>query len=269
MFCEGCVLEIANAVIRRVPSDNESPKPWGGGISSRILSSIRSREGTGNTLVSRKKKINQLRFTPYYYTFKTLGLVAQTPLLSGALADVCGRHLQFVSSDYGAANEISVPAAPRPAGAELPHATKSHGLPFSPAAVAGLRRGRRGSPRQEEGQPWPGGASPPVGPDVRPELQSDLASSNCLHVVCCPWSECKGKPSDVFDRCVHCQCQNTVWTDSQTFHTCNTIRPKLQGQKYSSAKITDVCRDTLKICLLVHVMWFFPSVCCIAEECKS
>lgn len=135
MFCEGCVLEIANAVIRRDPSDNEAPEPRGGGISSRILSSIRSREGMGNTLVSRKKKKkNQLRFTPYYYTFKTLGLAAQAPLLSRALADVCGRPLQFVSSDYGAANEISVPAAPRPAGVELPHATKSHGLPFSPAA---------------------------------------------------------------------------------------------------------------------------------------
>ena len=92
-----------------------------------------------------------MRFTPYYYTFKTLGLAAQAPLLSGILADVCGRPVQFVSSGYGAANETSVPGALRLAGVELPRATKLHVVPLSLAAITGLWRGRGGSLRQGDG----------------------------------------------------------------------------------------------------------------------
>lgn len=88
-------------------------------------------------------------------------MAAQAPLLAGALVGVCGRPIQFVSSDY----EISVPGAPRPACVELPCSTKLHVLPLSPAAVRGMWQGRGTArpPDCEAGWPWPGGPSPPVG----------------------------------------------------------------------------------------------------------
>lgn len=64
-------------------------------------------------------------------------------------------------------------------------------------------------------------------------------------------------PSSIFDQSVHWQCQNVLRMNGQIFHRCHAIGLKLQGQKYLSVKKTDVCRDTLKICLLVHVMGFF------------
>lgn len=132
-----------------------SLSPEEGGISSRIVTSIWSREGTGNALVSRKKKSVDVH--PLLLHLQNAereacrGLAAQAPLLAGVLADVCGRPIQFVSSDYGAANEISVPGALGPAGVELPCATKLHIFPLSLAAVTGLWRGRGGSLRQGDG----------------------------------------------------------------------------------------------------------------------
>lgn len=64
---------------------------------------------------------------------------------------------------------------------------------------------------------------------------------------------------NIFDQWICCQCQNMLWTNSQTLHRCNSIWSKLQGQKYLNAKITDAWRNTLKLCFPVHVISF--SIC--------
>lgn len=65
------------------------------------------------------------------------------------------------------------------------------------------------------------------------------------------------KPRSIFYQWVHWQCQNVLKMNGQMFQRCHAIGLKLQGQKYLSVKKTDICRYTLEICLLVHVMGFF------------
>lgn len=55
MHCEGCLGEMANAVITADPCSNEAPEE--GSVSSRIVSSIQSGEGMGSAPVPRKKII--------------------------------------------------------------------------------------------------------------------------------------------------------------------------------------------------------------------